>query len=327
MFYIPRVHFQTDILKELPQNLDSVKYQKLISDVFGTSEAVFILFKMNTSKDIRNPAVLSGIQEIMDKLLLEPDVLGVVSPTRTLGFFPYVPQNQVFLRSILNNSLFSRSYDAALLIVYSDIGSGEKEITNFVSKIRDVISGSDLPRSVDVVITGNAPVRALLMNILEQDMVITMVAAGILIFLLLVVIQRSFARGLLAFIPLLFGISWTLGIIGFLNFPLSIATTGLGAMILGLGTEYGIFFTERYLEARRKYGPKEALMDALPSVGVGIIGSSTTTILGFLALLLSTMGMIQRLGITLALGIACTLISTIFVVPVFAVFLDRWLHD
>jgi len=327
LFYIPKIRFQTDIQKELPQDLDSVRYQKLISDVFGTSEAVFILFKMNTSGDIRNPSVLSGIQEISDKLLLEPDVLGVVSPTRALGLFPYVPQNPVFLRTLLNNSFFSRGYDAALMIVYSDIGSGEREITYFVSKIRDMVDNSDLPKSVNVVITGNAPIRALLMNILEQDMITTMAAAGILILLLLIAIQKSFVRGLLAFVPPLFGLSWTFGIIGFLDFPLSVGMAGLGAMILGLGTEYGIFFVERYLEARKNHSPRKALVDALPSVGVGIIGSSTTTVVGFLALLLSTIGMIQRLGITLALSIACTMLSTIFVAPVFAVVFDRWLHD
>lgn len=62
-------------------------------------------------------------------------------------------------------------------------------------------------------------------------------------------------------------------------------------------------------------------------MGVGIIGSSTTTVLRFLILLLYTISMIQRLGVILALGIVCTLVSTIFVAPVFAVLLDRWLHD
>jgi predicted RND superfamily exporter protein len=86
-----------------------------------------------------------------------------------------------------------------------------------------------------------------------------------------------------------------LGIMGQLNLPLSIATVGVSAMILGLGTEYGIFLLERYQEEREKdKSIKESMKIALPAVGSGIIGSGATTIAGFLALTISVMPMLKK---------------------------------
>jgi len=148
--------------------------------------------------------------------------------------------------------------------------------------------------------------------------------AAVIILILLILIKRSFTRGVLVFTPLVFGLTWTLGLMGWFNIPLSVATVGIGAMILGLGTEYGIFLVERYEEEREKgKNQKDALITALPSVGSGIIGSGTTTIVGFLALLLASMPMIQHLGETLALGIFCILFATIVISPALILLEER----
>ena len=98
-------------------------------------------------------------------------------------------------------------------------------------------------------------------------------------------------------------------------------------MILGLGTEYGIFLVERYEEEREKgRSQKQALVKALPSVGSGIIGSGTTTIAGFLALLLASMPMVKHLGETLALGIFCILLATVVIAPAFMLVEERFIE-
>ncbi|HDI06731.1 MAG TPA: hypothetical protein ENF39_01855, partial [Candidatus Aenigmarchaeota archaeon] len=59
---IQNIHLQTDISKELPQNLDVIKLQNKISDKFGGEDTVMILIKLdknceleNSPKDIRDP--------------------------------------------------------------------------------------------------------------------------------------------------------------------------------------------------------------------------------------------------------------------------------
>ena len=60
---------------------------------------------------------------------------------------------------------------------------------------------------------------------------------------------------------------------------------------------------------------EEALEVAVPSVGSAIMGSGSTTIVGFLALTLSIMPMLQNLGLSLALGIFYSIISSVIVGP------------
>jgi len=126
------------------------------------------------------------------------------------------------------------------------------------------------------------------------------------------------------FTPLLLTVVWTLGTMGWLRIPLSIGTVGIGAMILGLGVEYGIFVIKRYEEEKRKgKSPEEILGVVVPGVGLNITGSATTTIAGFLALLLATMPMVQKMGSTLALGIFYSYLGAIAVNPALIAILDR----
>lgn len=138
--------------------------------------------------------------------------------------------------------------------------------------------------------------------------------------------EKSVTKAFLIFAPLVFGISWTLGAMGWLDIELSIATVGIGAMILGLGVEYGVFIVSRYSEERKDKGSKEALQITVGNVGGSVIGSGMTTVMGFLALTLSTMPMLQDLGLSLALGIAFCLFAAVLINPALIVLEERYEH-
>jgi len=103
---------------------------------------------------------------------------------------------------------------------------------------------------------------------------------------------------------------------GWLSIKLSVATVGIGAMILGLGVEYGVFMTSRYREERNKgKTQEESLKVTVPSIGSSILGSGLTTIVGFLALTFSIMPVLKDLGNSLAIGIGFSLFIAIFISP------------
>ena len=336
---IQNIHLQTDISKELPQNLDVIKLQNKISDKFGEADTVMVLIKLdknceleNSPKDIRDPKVIRMLIGLENEIKKESSVSSVQSAGSFFVYPENVPDNIELIKQILakipnGEMFFNKDYSATLMIISADLGKSEEKVNRFVSKIKEDIESVEKPACVDVIVTGNPPIRVVLMDMLEHDMVFTITIAAIIILFLLILIKRSFTRGILVFTPLVLGLTWTLGLMGWLNTPLSMATVGIGAMILGLGTEYGIFLVERYEEEREKgKSQKEALITALPSVGSGIIGSGTTTIVGFLALLLASMPMIQHLGETLALGIFCILFATIGISPAFILIEERFIE-
>ncbi len=336
---IQNLRLQTDISKELPQDMDVIKLQNEVSDKFGGADTIMILIKLdencnleNAPKDIRDPKIIRMLIALENEIRKEPYVNSVQSAGSFFAQPENVPDNIELIKQILtkipnSKMFFNRDYSATLMIISSDLGKSEEKIVHVVSKIREDVKSVEKPACVDVIITGNPPIRVILMDMLKHDMVFTTTVTAIIILFLLILIKRSITRGILVFTPLVLGLTWTLGFMGWLNVPLSVATVGIGAMILGLGTEYGIFLIERYEEEREKgKNQKEAIITALPSVGSGIIGSGTTTIVGFLALLLASMPMVQHLGETLALGIFCILFATIVISPAFILIEERFIE-
>ncbi len=174
-------------------------------------------------------------------------------------------------------------------------------------------------------ITGMAPLIIELLRLMREDMVLTTLVAAAIIFGLLVLLERSLVKGILVFIPLIFALTWTFGTMGFLNIPVAISTVVVGAILLGLGVEYGIFMVSRYYEERKKRGreEEEALKIAVSNIGASTFGSAATTTAAFLTLTLSVMPMVQHLGQTLALGIVFCWLAAVVVNPCFIVFEDR----
>ncbi len=330
------IDLQTDIKKEIPQDLPVIKLWNRVSDELGGGDTLIILAEIdkncdmkNAPVDIRDPRVVASLYDIQETLEKEDIVTGTRSIASFFGSRQRIPETTEGVATILSmapgaGNLMDKDYTATMILVNTQIGSSEEQISRAVEKIRRDIDSVEKPACMDITLTGTPPIRRVIMHILRHDLVYTMAIAGAIILALLVVIQRSITKSLLVFTPLVTGLVWTLGVMGWSGMKLSIATAGIGAMIFGLGTEYGVFMLERYLEERRKgIEPDSAMVTALPSVGSGIIGSGTTTMVGFLALLTSIMPMIRELGLTLALGIFSIMAATILVAPSLILMIDK----
>jgi len=171
------------------------------------------------------------------------------------------------------------------------------------------------------------PIRVVLMDALQSDSIFTICLAALSILIVLLLISNPRSDGIVVFAPLVFGLTWTMGTMGWLNIALSIATVGVGAMILGLGVEYSVFYIERYNEEREKgYAQIKSLKRAMKEVGAAIIGSSTTVIVGFLALTLASMPMLQHLGATLAIGIFYCVVAAVGLNPALMIVHENLTH-
>ena len=95
-------------------------------------------------------------------------------------------------------------------------------------------------------------------------------------------------------------------------------------LILGAGTDYGLFLVFRVREElRRGLEPDQAIVHALERVGESITASAGTVILALLSLLLATFGIYHDLGIPLALGVAVMLLAGITLLPALLAILGR----
>lgn len=329
------VSMQTDISKELPQDLPVIKLQREISERFGSGDMILVLIQLdkqstveNAVVDIRDPRVISSLLELQALIEKEYNIKAVFSIASI--FKQQVPRDIEGVKMVLNQvpnsqAFFNRDYSATMLSISGDFTGGEERIKRLVSALQADVDSVSKPPGVKMTITGMAPIRVTMMDLLREDAVYTTSVAGIIILLLLTMLTRSLTKPILIFIPLLFSVIWTLGTMGWLEIPLSIATVAVGAMIIGLGVEYGAFLVSRYEEERKKgKSQKESLVITIPSIGSAISGSAATTMIGFLALQLVSMPMIQQLGLTLTLGIFYCWLSALIINPVFIVLEERF---
>ena len=334
---VTKIAMETDMNKEMPQQLPIYQLNDRIAATFGGQDTIIIILALEETsnnqqeiRDIRDPAITNYLGRLTTSLEQESMVESVVSSDSYLSYLPSLTLESTKLFLDQNDELkqfYSNDYKSTIMYATLDLGEGEEQLLKTTSLIKERIQEENPPAGVKIMVTGEAPLRIDIMDILGKDAVNTLLIASVIILLLLFIIERSFTKGLLVFAPLIFGLIFTIGSLGWLGIKLSIATVGVGAMILGLGVEYGSFISTRYYEERAKgNNQQDSLEAAVPAVGISILGSGTTTIIGFLSLTLSITPMLQHLGFALALGIFYSLLSTILIAPVIIILEENLEH-
>ena len=322
--------FQSDMSKEMPQQLEIYQLNDFVKDKLSQKDTVFIVFQIDDSlnlkdsaKDIRDPRIINYLINLEEVLVQESLIDEVVSAGTILKHTPTNTLEEITktIEQIPDvNSFFNKDYKVTFMLISADIGTGEEKIVALKELIDEKIAGLSTPPGAKIMVTGNPSIRVVILNLLKKDSVTTILIATLLIFILLIIMQRSLKHGIILLLPLITGLIWTLGLLGWLDMKISIATAGLGAMILGLGVEYAVFIFSRFKEERKKGTSQEKSIEtAVSSVGSAILGSGLTTIGGFLALRISFMPMLSNLGTSLAIGIGFCLLSALCVTPIFAI--------
>jgi uncharacterized protein len=327
---ITNIEFQGDFSKEMPQHLDIFKLNNKIKDKFGGQDTIFILLELRDDletkslyDDIRDPQIMRYVSDLEKSLLEESSFERVISIAPIVDMIeennPPLTKDKLihFLdQSQATNSFFNKRNDLMIMMVTADVGTGQERIKLLTQLIENKIEAMSTPSGVEVLVTGSPSIISTVLDLLKKDSIYTLLVASVIIFGLLLLTLQSLRKSVLVFMPLIISLIFTLGTMGWIELNISVATAGLGAMILGLGVEYGVFVLSRYNEEREKgLNQDDSLKNTVSGIGSAVIGSGTTTIVGFLALTLSVMPLLQNLGLSLALGIFFSIISSVLIFP------------
>ncbi|WP_171165063.1 MMPL family transporter [Streptomyces sp. I05A-00742] len=299
----PGLKSTTDQAEFLPSHYESVKAGKLQEKAFPQDEqaAAIAVFKRAdggklTAADQRDVAkVATGLDNKHYKKISK-----VVSGPKAVS-----PNGEIALANI-----YSGSKD------WSDT-----TVTDSVKKLREdakpLLKGTQLKMGV----TGQAASNLDSAESSGDTDSMIMMATLVLIIVLLGIIFRS---PLIALLPVLIialvamvanGLIGVAADVGGLKADASI-TPILIVVLFGVGTDYILFLLFRYRELLRQGNePKAALTEAVARVGETIASAAGAVIASFLALLLSTMGMMKAMGPSLAIAVGVTLIAALTLVP------------
>ena len=124
----------------------------------------------------------------------------------------------------------------------------------------------------------------------------------------------------IAGLPTLCSVFWTLGIMGYTGYEVTMTVIIVGPILLALGVSYGLHITNRYAE---ETGTKdEKIRQSLASTGRAVFLSAVTTVIGFISLTFTPMKPIETVGIALSGGIVIVYFLTMTMVPNLTILLD-----
>ena len=136
-----------------------------------------------------------------------------------------------------------------------------------------------------------------------------------LIFAFLLLIYRK-ATAITPIIPIIMIVGWNAVIMYVLGLEYNILTATLGAMTIGVASEYTILIMERYDEEReRGLSCHDAIQTSIQKIGTAITISGLTTVFGFSALTLSEFPIMANFGLVTVITVAFSLVGAIMVMP------------
>jgi RND superfamily putative drug exporter len=204
---------------------------------------------------------------------------------------------------------------------------GEKAL-NVAKDIRERMKTVSLPSGLELHLTGDFAASVDSANANQQGRNNTEGYTVIFILVLLLFVFRALLAPIVTLIPAgvalaiaqpVIAESTKIGVqVGFITQILLIV------LILGAGTDYGLFLVFRVREELRKGAkPKDAVVTALGHVGESITFSAATVIAALLSLLLATFGIYKGLGPALAIGLAIMLLIALTFLPALLAILGR----
>ena len=200
--------------------------------------------------------------------------------------------------------------------------------TVIVKDIRDNIQKTALPAGLGTHLTGDLPAGVDSENANSKGRNSTEGYTVLLILVLLLLVFRSLLAPIVTLIPA--------GLALAVSQPIIAESTKIGVevsfitqillivLILGAGTDYGLFLVFRVREELRNgLSPKEAVVKAMSRVGESITFSAATVIAALLSLVLASFGLYKGLGPALAIGLGVMLLIALTFLPALLAILGR----
>jgi putative drug exporter of the RND superfamily len=210
---------------------------------------------------------------------------------------------------------------AAQLQVLSNVSQSDQgAMTDLVKNLRSSITAAGPPAGMQVHLAGQLAINVDQQNQSGNTGNEVQGAAFVFILILLFLIFRSLLAPFITVIPALLSVTIAGPIIGELgNHGLKVSSLSqllLIVLVLGAGTDYGLFLVFRVRENMRQgQANHDAVINALTKVGESITFSALTVIAALLSLLAATFQIYSQLGIPLAIGIAVMLLAGLTLLP------------
>jgi hypothetical protein len=202
---------------------------------------------------------------------------------------------------------------ARIMLRVRDIGSSQfKRLFADV----DTVLRRELPTDIGFQLTGDAWLHTVCMDQFVRDLFYSLLAASGIIFVLIGLLFRSVATGLVSAVPNLFPLTMTLGYMYLRGYELTAGNVIVFAISLGIAVDDTVHFLARYREeAKRGTDPRVAVSSALRSSGRAIVLTSLLVVSGLSVLVFSEFLPTRRFSELTAITMIAALPGDVILLP------------
>jgi len=179
--------------------------------------------------------------------------------------------------------------------------------------------GRELPGGA--IVSGVNVINERVRSLVLKDAWIAGLLGTVLVAIILGIDFRSVGDALLALSPLLVGIIWMVGGMALLGIQMNFINIFVTTMIIGIGTDYGIYIVHRYREVRGR-GTAE-LERGLAETGKAVAAAAMSTLIGFGSIIFSHYPGLQSTGKVAILGSLSTSLAAVTLLPGFLAWRER----
>jgi len=181
---------------------------------------------------------------------------------------------------------------------------------------------------VSVAVTGQPVVGQLiqdhLLETLLTSLVLTLVAVFVVLLVVFRVVHGSATLGAVTVLPVVFAVSWIIGTMYVLGYPLSVLNAIIASLTIGIGIDYSIHVSERFREELDDATVGEAVTTTVKGTGGALLGSAATTAVGFGVLAFAVHPPLRQFGTVTAIMIGYAFLGSVLVLPSLLVLWARY---
>lgn len=300
-------------------------YDHLYKQNFG-SDAVVVLIESDNVLDAKLIESISDFEQIISKDKDAMNVLSIASLLREASFTATGRSDMPDDATI--NALITRlpseyvdrlvpdpRHTIVMVQMPGTIDDANKK--RLLGEVKRSLNMVDFPAGTTVTATGEPAFMIAMSEEITKSLGSMLALAFVLMVVALLMVFRHVRWCLLTIPVVLIGLVWTFGAMGILGFPMTMASMAVFPILIGLGADYAIQFHNRVEEELAKGECTErAIVETIkhtgPSVGIALVA----TALGFFALFISPVPMIQEFGKMSLVGvILCYLAAMLILVP------------
>ncbi len=294
-----------DMLNYLPDSLDTVKGQEYMLEDFGKGAFSFLIFENVNEKDI----------------VKTEEKIKKIDHVATVLWFDDVADSKIPMQALPDEvyDAFNKG-DSTLMAVFFDSSSSSDETMNAITEIRKVAGEQCLVSGISAMVTD-------LRELCEREEALYVAIAVVLAVIAMMVFLDNWIIPFVFLASIGVAILFNLGSNIFLG-EISYITKALSAVLqLAVTMDYSIFLWHSYGEQKQKCSDnKEAMAVAIKETVTSVLGSSITTVAGFIALCFMTFTLGRDLGIVMAKGVLLGVLSCVTVLPAMILVLDKPLN-